>query len=126
MPAGPKAANALPSNTRQTLSICRRIRQREEFELAFCAERLTNKWFVVYTRKNENGYARLGIVASKRTMPKAVSRNLAKRLIRETFRSRFPLGNALDVVVRAKRQICPKNLAEGRLALMQLLQAIHA
>ncbi len=121
----PKAARALLSNTRQTLSICRRIRQRVEFEQAFRAEQLTNKWFAVYVRKNESGFARLGIVASKKTMPKAVSRNFAKRLIRETFRCGFPVGSGLDVVVRAKRRISSENLAEGRLALMQLLLTIR-
>lgn len=125
MHAEPKAVRALPSRAKQTLSVCRRIRQRAEFEQAFRAERLTNKWFVVYVRKNESGFARLGIVASKRTMPKAVSRNLAKRLIREAFRRGFLAGCALDVIVRAKRQINPENSAEGRLALVQLLQAVQ-
>lgn len=125
MRAEPKAVRALPSKARQTLSVCRRIRQREEFEQAFRADLLTNKWFAVYVRKNKSDFARLGIVASKRTMPKAVSRNLTKRLIREVFRRVFPAGCALDVVVRAKRQISPENSAEGRLALMQLLQAVQ-
>ncbi len=121
----PKAVRALPSKAKQTLSICRRIRQRAEFEQAFHAKRLINKWFAIYVRKNESGFARLGIVASKRIMPKAVSRNLTKRLIREAFRCEFSDKCALDVVVRAKRQISPENSAEGRLALVQLLQAVQ-
>jgi len=125
MRAEPKAAHVLPFETKQTLPAHRRIRQRAEFEQAFHANQLTNKWFVVYVRKNESGFSRLGIVASKRTMPKAVSRNLAKRLIRETFRYGFQSRCALDVVVRARRRISPKNLAEGRLALVQLLQAVQ-
>jgi len=115
----------LPSKTGQTLSVCRRIRQRAEFEQAFRAERLTNKWFAVYVRKNESGFARLGIVASKKVISKAVSRNIAKRLIRETFRRGFPVGRALDVVVRARRQISAENLSEGRQALAQLFQAVQ-
>ena len=125
MRAEPKAVRALPSSAGQTLSVCRRIRQRTDFEQAFHAERLTNKWFAVYVRKNERGFARLGIVVSKRTMPKAVSRNFAKRLIREVFRRRFAVGRAIDVVVRAKRQISPDYSAEGRLALVQLFQAVQ-
>jgi ribonuclease P protein component len=121
----PKAVRALPSKAKQTLSVCRRIKQRAEFEQAFRAKLLNNKWFAVYVCKNKNGFARLGIVASKRTMPKAVSRNLAKRLIREAFRRGFSAGCALDVVVRAKQQISPENSAEGRLALVQLLQAVQ-
>lgn len=126
MHVDPKAAHVLLSKTKQTLSICCRIRQRIEFEQAFRAERFTNKWFVVYVRKNENGFSRLGIVASKKIMPKAVSRNLIKRLIREVFRCKFPAGSALDIVVRAKRQINSETLAEVRFVLEQLLQTIHA
>lgn len=121
----PRVVRALPSKAKQTLPVCRRIRQRTEFEQVFRAERLTNKWFAIYVRKNDSGFARLGIVASKRTMPKAVSRNLAKRMIREAFRRGFSAGCTIDIVVRAKRQIRPENLAEGRLALEQLLQAVQ-
>lgn len=80
---------------------------------------------MVYVRKNESGFARLGLVVSKKTIPKAVARNYAKRLIREAFRRDFPSEHALDVVVRARRQINPENLAEGRQALAQLLQAMQ-
>jgi len=109
----------------QTLSSGRRIRQRAEFELAFRANRLTNKWFVVYARNNGGAFARLGLVVGKKIMPKAVARNFTKRLVREIFRCVFPAEYALDVVVRARREIAPENAAEGRQALVQLLQAIR-
>jgi ribonuclease P protein component len=113
----------LLSNARKTLPPCRRIRQRTDFEQAFRAQSLSNKWFAVYVRKNESGYSRLGLIASKRIMPKAVSRNFAKRLIRDVFRCCFSAECALDVVVRAKRQLRPDTSTEGRSALVQLLQA---
>jgi len=81
---------------------------------------------MIYVRENESGVARLGMVVSKKTMPKAVARNFAKRLVREVFRRNFPSEHALDVVVRARRQINPENAAEGRQALTQLLQAMQA
>ena len=109
-----------------TLPPDRRIRQRTEFEQAFRADRLTNKWFMLYARKNESGFARLGLVVSKKTIPKAVARNFAKRLVREVFRCNFSAETALDIVVRAKRQINPENSAEGRQALMQLFLALRA
>ena len=116
----------MPSEaTGQTLSSARRIRQSAEFEQAFRADRLTNKWFIVYVRKNKNGFARLGLVVGKKVMPKAVARNLAKRLVREVFRRDFPAILPLDVVVRVRRQINPENLAEGRQALAHLLQAMQ-
>ncbi|MBI5658022.1 MAG: ribonuclease P protein component [Nitrosomonadales bacterium] len=86
---------------------------------------MANKWFVVYAQKNAAGISRLGVVAGKRIMPTAVSRNFAKRLVREVFRRNFPADFAWDVVVRARRQLGPETSAEGRLALQQLLQAMQ-
>ena len=91
----------------------------------FHADCITNKWFVVYVQKNEVGISRLGVVASKRVMPTAVSRNFAKRLVREAFRRSFLVNRALDVVVRARRQLSPETSMEGRQALAQLLQAVQ-
>ncbi len=112
-------------NTKQTLSSYRRLKQPIEFELALRADCLTNKWFTVYIRKNEDGYSRLGIIASKRSMPKAVSRNFAKRMIRNIFRLNFSVEYSVDVVVRAKRQFNSETSAEGRLALLQLFQSVR-
>lgn len=81
---------------------------------------------MVYVRKNESGFARLGLVVSKKTIPKAFARNFAKRLVREVFRRNFPAEQPFDIVVRARRQINPENSMEGRLALVQLLQAMQA
>ena len=81
---------------------------------------------MVYVRKNEIGFARLGMVVSKKAIPKAINRNFAKRLVREIFRRNFPVGFAFDVVVRARRQINLENASEGRQALEQLLQAMRA
>ncbi|MDD5179707.1 MAG: ribonuclease P protein component [Gallionellaceae bacterium] len=114
----------LLSRPKQTLSSHSRLRQRSEFERALRANCLTNKWFAVYVHKNEGSIARLGVIASKKIMPKAVSRNFAKRLVREVFRCSLPENCALDVVVRAKRQLNPCTSREGRLALAQLLQAV--
>lgn len=117
--------HVLPFKAKQTLPRCNRIRQRAEFEHALRANCLTNKWFAVYVQKNKENIARLGVIASKRTMPKAVSRNFAKRLIRETFRKNFSALCALDIVVRAKRPLNPETSREGQLALVQLLQAVQ-
>ena len=111
------------SKSQQSLSICRRIRQRSEFDRVLCIKCLANKWFAIHVLKNEGGISRLGVIASKRIMPKAVSRNFAKRLIRDVFRRGFAANSALDVVVRIRRQLSQETSKEGRLALTQLLQA---
>lgn len=115
----------LLSELKKGLPQCRRIRQPIEFELALRADCLSNKWFTVYTRKNENGYSRLGVIASKKSMPKAVSRNFAKRMIRDIFRLNFSVSSSMDVVVRAKRQFNSETSVEGRQALLRLFQSVH-
>lgn len=110
--------------TRQGFPRRRRLVQRAEFEQTFRANRLSNEWFSVYARKNEQGYARLGMAVSKKVMPKAISRNMAKRLIRETFRREFPVSQAMDVVVYARRRINPAEMLNGRTALLRLLRAV--
>lgn len=89
------------------------------------ANGLNNKWFVIYLRKNEGNVARLGIITSKKIMTKAVTRNFAKRLIREVFRHSFLVCCALDVVVRVRRPLSQEASKEGRLALTQLLQTVQ-
>jgi ribonuclease P protein component len=42
--------------------------------------------FVLRGVRNDESYARLGIIAGRKSAPRAVDRNRAKRLIRETFR----------------------------------------
>ena len=115
----------MPHKGEHTLASDRRIRQRTDFETAFRANCLTNKWFAVYARKNEFGIARLGMVASKRVMPEAVTRNFSKRLIRDVFRLNFSSNFALDIVVRVRRPLSTETSKEGRLALIQLLADIR-
>jgi ribonuclease P protein component len=116
---------ALEFRSTQSLPRNNRIRKHADFERMFDADSIANKWFVVYAQRNRVGVSRLGVVASKRIMPTAVSRNFAKRLIREVFRRNFLADNTLDVVVRARRQLHPETSTEGRLALKQLLQAVQ-
>lgn len=98
-----------------------RIKQRKDFELALRSECLINKWFAIHLFKSLNTNARLGMVVSKRTMPKAVSRNFAKRLVRECFRQNLANLPALDFVVRVKRNLSKDNSYEARSALVALL-----
>ncbi len=125
MLAEPRGASALLSSARQSLSRCRRIRNRTEFDQLLKAASVANKWFAIYIKENTIGMSRLGVVASKRIMPTAVSRNFAKRLVREVFRRNFSADNAIDVVIRAKNKLDPDNSLESRKALIQLLQKVQ-
>lgn len=62
--------------------------------------------FVLYARPNLLGHARLGIVVAKRFAPRAVTRNLVKRLARDIFR-KSGLA-AADCIVRLSRPLAPK------------------
>jgi len=99
----------------------RRIRQSKDFELAFRHISLINKWFTIHLVKSNHEYARLGMVVTKRIMPKSVTRNYAKRLIREVFRHNSSDFPALDFVVRIRRKLNKDSSLEARAALLQLM-----
>lgn len=98
-----------------------RIRQSKEFEQAFRHKGLINKWFTIHLFNSNHEFARLGMVVSKRTMAKSVSRNFAKRLIREIFRVHSSKLAALDYVVRVRRSLTKDTSTEARAALLQLM-----
>jgi ribonuclease P protein component len=124
--AEPKAVLASQFSINQSLPSRCRIRQRKDFELALKNSGLINKWFAVHLVNTANGYARLGMVVSKRTMPKAVARNFAKRLIRECFRQNLTVLPALDFVIRIRRNLTQNTSLEARTALIALLLAAKA
>ena len=79
---------------------------------------LGGRFLVLWRRKAEDAEQRLGVVAAKRTFPRAVDRNRAKRLLREAFRlNRWRMTTRDDIVLlargkilRAKRQDVEKDL----------------
>lgn len=56
---------------------------------------------MLYVRPNNLGHARLGVIVAKRFAPRAVTRNLVKRLARELFR-KADMG-AVDCIVRLSK-----------------------
>lgn len=61
---------------------------------------------MLYVRPNSLTHARLGVVVAKRLAPRAVTRNMIKRLARELFRkAELP---ALDCIVRLNKPLGPK------------------
>jgi ribonuclease P protein component len=99
-----------------------KIRQRRDFEQAFVNKGLTNKWFTIYLVDSKHKYPRLGMVVSKRTMSSSVSRNYAKRLIREVFRLNSSTLPELDFVVRIRRNLTKESSSEARVALIKLMR----
>ena len=101
----------------------RRIVKTDEFSSVFRLRpvyRTDN--FVLYARPNPLGHARLGIVVAKRFAPRAVTRNLVKRLAREIFRKNALV--AADCIVRLSRPLAPKRQAPASsLSLRRMLGA---
>lgn len=84
---------------------------------------------MLYVRPNGLGHARLGVVVAKKLAPRALTRNMVKRITRELFRQ-TPLP-AVDCIVRLtkpinnRQQSASSRLQKARIAseVRQLLQS---
>ncbi len=88
-----------------TLTCQNRIKQHSEFSAVFDRRlKRVSQFFVLYQKDNESNHVRIGVVASKKQVRRAVDRNRIKRLVKESVRlNQFLLAGAdLVVVVRHK------------------------
>ena len=76
---------------------------------------------MLYVRPNNLGHARLGIVVAKRFAPRAVTRNLVKRLSRELFR-KANMG-AVDCIVRLSKPLVSRQDSASSRALRHAASA---
>jgi ribonuclease P protein component len=82
------------------------LRQPSQFEAVLSSgARLSSRNFVVRVLANDADEPRLGMIAGKKAAVRAVDRNRAKRLIRETFRAAAPRLTALDVTVQLRSNL---------------------
>jgi ribonuclease P protein component len=102
-----------------------RLCKRHEYEAVFaydCA--VSGRLFVVRIKPNDLSTPRLGIIASKKALPRAVDRNRGKRLARETFRQLLQNLAALDFVVQLRSGLAKRDNAFARQELRGLFAKV--
>jgi len=77
------------------------------------AESVADEHYKIFFSRNGGRNARLGIIASKKTLPGAVDRNRAKRAIRETFRRHAIKICKVDMVVMVRRAYPQQRVTRG-------------
>ena len=84
----------------------RLVRRGEFAALLKSGRRQRGHWFSLFVlvQARADG-ARLGVVAPKRFAPKAVQRNLVKRIAREQFRSHRAQLGAIDVLLQLRQRL---------------------
>ena len=95
------------------------LRDSGEFQHVYRnGKRYDGVFITVFVLENDALNHRLGVTASKKALGKAVQRNRAKRLLRETFRSNEPSLSALtksyDWVLNAKPSVLSQKLNAPR------------
>ena len=70
------------------------------------------RWGKIILSKSQAPLPRLGISVAKRALAKAVYRNLAKRIVREAFRSRKAELSGQDYVVIVENKLSKDVLAD--------------
>ena len=100
-----------------------RLRQAGEFRTALRGRlRRQGTGFTVIAVPNQHGFARLGIVVGRKSLPRAVDRNRFKRLVREQFRKLAAHLKAVDLIVQAQGKLDRAGLTDMQSELSQLLK----
>ena len=83
-------------------TVAHRLLRKDRFDHVVHGDNVGDKYFKVFFAGSGGENARLGIIASKRSFPRAVDRNRVKRMVRETFRRHGIKLQKLDLVVLVK------------------------
>lgn len=105
------------------------LRDSGEFQHVYRnGKRYDGVFITVFVVENDALSHRLGVTASKKALGKAVQRNRAKRLLRETFRSNQPSLRALtknyDWVLNAKPAVLSQKMNAPREELEGIIEKV--
>lgn len=85
-----------------------RLLNKNDFQPVFAKpNKQAHKYIISLSRPNQLGYARLGIVLTKRYFPRAVDRNTFRRIARESFRYAHDNLKALDIIILIRSECTP-------------------
>jgi len=105
------------------------LRDSAEFQHVYRnGKRYDGVFITVFVVENDALNHRLGVTASKKALGKAVQRNRAKRLLRETFRSNEPslrtLTKNYDWVLNARPAVLSQKMNAPRQELEGIIEKI--
>lgn len=105
------------------------LRDSAEFQHVYRnGKRYDGVFITVFVVENDALNHRLGVTASKKALGKAVQRNRAKRLLRETFRSNEPslrtLTKNYDWVLNARPAVLSQKMTAPRQELEGIIEKI--
>ena len=82
------------------------IRGSKDFSFVFAkAKKVYGQHLTVLFRPNDIGHPRLGLAVSKKHTRTAITRNLVRRIVKESFRLHAEELGSVDIVVLSKRGI---------------------
>jgi len=105
------------------------LRQSSEFKRVYeQGSRYDSSLITAFVLRNDQGKHRLGITVSRKTAIRALDRNRAKRLLRETFRLQKPLIEQLvgqyDWVLNGKRALLVTGLTDSMRDLERVINRV--
>jgi len=95
-----------------------RLAHSYEFDAVFALNeaRINSPSLLLLAKPNTLGFNRLGMIVSKKSIPKSVQRSKVKRRIRETFRKAAPISiTGWDIVVMTRPKINSQQNLSGYL-----------
>lgn len=84
-----------------------RIPTNKGFAHCLKSSSISNSYYKIFFTPNQEETSRLGVIASKRLMQRAIDRNRNKRQIRELFRKHSIKSRSFDIVVMIRKVDMP-------------------